>query len=174
VSGAEQAGGKWTFGMRVIPNQISRARWRNTLTYRLHPRLMLGIEYNPLATKVSPLANVIALMETARRPGVIFGTSSDRIGTPHGQSFYGTLSKSLREWTRLPLEVYAGAAFGTYDDRVRPIGGLNVLFNERWVATALFDGVRVHTLLNYRTGRHEVGLVLDRSWNPGMSYSVSF
>jgi len=175
VSGAGQTDdAKWTYGFRVIPNQISRAQWRNTLTYRLHPRLMVGIEYNPLASKVSPLCNLVAVTETRTRPAVVLGTSSDRIGTRHGQSFYGTVSKNVREWTRLPLEPYVGASYGTYDDRVRPIGGLNVRFNPRWSATVLFDGVRVHSLLNYSYGRHQVGLVLDRSYNPGMSYSVSF
>ena len=94
---------KWTYGGRVISNTIDRAKWRNTLTYRFHPRFTAGVEYNPLAGKVSPLANVVALTETLRRPALILGTSSDRIGTPSGQSFYATFSKSLKPHTRLPV-----------------------------------------------------------------------
>jgi hypothetical protein len=61
---------------------------RTTLTYSLQRRLSVGIEYNPKADSVSPLANLIAVPESRYRPAVILGTSSDRIGTPSGQSFY--------------------------------------------------------------------------------------
>jgi len=158
----------------VIANQIDRAKWRNTLTYRIHPRLTAGIEYNPLAKKVSPLANVVALTETHQRPALIFGTSSDRIGTPSGQSFYATFSKSLKHHTGLPIAPYVGVAYGTYEHRTRAIGGLNITFNDRWSSTILFDGVRVHPLLNYTSGRHQFGLIFERGRNPGVSYSISF
>ena len=174
MSGAGQIDYKWTYGVRVIANQIDRAKWRNTLTYRIHPRLTAGIEYNPLAKKVSPLANVVALTETHRRPALIFGTSSDRIGTPSGQSFYATLSKSLKHHTGLPIAPYVGVAYGTYEHRTRAIGGLNITFNDRWSSTILFDGVRVHPLLNYTSGRHQFGVILERGRNPGVSYSISF
>ena len=121
----------------------------NTLTYRINPRVSVGVEYNPLAGKVSPLANVVALTETHRRPALILGTSSDRIGTPSGQSFYATLSKSLKHQTGLPIAPYVGIAYGTYEDRLRPIGGLNINVNERWSSTILFDGVRVHPTVNH-------------------------
>jgi hypothetical protein len=174
VSGAGQNNYKWTYGVRVISHQIDRAKWRNTLTYRLHPRVTAGIEYNPLAGKVSPLANVVVLTETQQRPALILGTSSDRIGTPWGQSFYATLSKSLKRQTRLPIAPYIGVAYGTYDDRVRVIGGLNMTFSEHWSATILFDGVRVHPLANYTHGPHQFGVILERGRNPGVSYSFSF
>lgn len=165
---------KWTYGVRVIANQIDRARWRNTLTYRFHPRLTAGVEYNPLAGNVSPLANIVAVTETAKRPALIFGTSSDRIGTPSGQSFYATASKSLERETGLPIAPYVGLAYGTYEDRLRPIGGINIYYRRRWSSTVLFDGVRVHPLLNYTHGRHQLGLIFERGRNPGVSYSVSF
>ena len=160
--------------MRVIANQIDRATWRNTLTYRFHPRLTAGIEYNPLAGKVSPLANVVAITETHSRPALILGTSSDRIGTPSGQSFYATFSKSLKHHTGLPVAPYVGVAYGTFEDRARAIGGLNITFDERWSSTTLFDGVRVHPLINYTRGRHQLGVILERGRNPGASYSISF
>jgi hypothetical protein len=165
---------KWTYGVRVIANQIDRAKWRNTLTYRIHPRFTAGIEYNPLAKKVSPLANLVAITETHRRPALILGTSSDRIGTPSGQSFYATLSKNLKHHTGLPVAPYVGLAYGTFDDRARAIGGLNIIFSERWTSTILFDGVRVHPLLNYTYKRHQFGFILERGRNPGGSYSISF
>ncbi len=160
--------------MRVISNVIDRAKWRNTLTYRFHPRVTAGIEYNPLAGKVSPLANVVALTETDKRPALVFGTSSDRIGTPSGQSFYATLSKNLKAATGLPIAPYVGMAYGTFEDRLRMIGGLNISFKDGWSSTILFDGVRVHPIVNYTRGRHQFGIIFERGRNPGASYSVSF
>ena len=175
MSGAEDKDAdRWTYGVRVIANQIDRATWRNTLTYRFHPRFTAGVEYNPLAGKVSPLANVVALTETHRRPAIILGTSSDRIGTPFGQSFYVTASKNLKHATSLPIAPYVGVAYGTFEDRLRAIGGLNINLAERWSSTILFDGVRAHPLVNYTRGRHQVGVMFERGRNPGMSYSISF
>jgi hypothetical protein len=174
VSGAGTDNYKWTYGVRVIANQIDRAKWRNTLTYRFHPRVTAGVEYNPLAKKVSPIANVVAITETHKRPALILGTSSDRIGTPSGQSFYATLSKSLKHATGLPVAPYIGVAYGTYEDRARIIGGLNITLSDRWSSTILFDGVRIHPLLNYTYRRHQFGMILERGRNPGASYSISF
>jgi hypothetical protein len=174
VSGAGNDNYKWTYGVRVIANQIDRAKWRNTLTYRFHPRVTAGIEYNPLAKKVSPIGNVVAITETHHRPALILGTSSDRIGTPSGQSFYATFSKSLKHHTGLPIAPYAGVAYGTYEDRARIIGGLNITFSDRWSSTILFDGVRIHPLVNYTWERHQFGVILERGRRPGVSYSVSF
>ena len=174
MSGAGVNDFKWTYSVRVIANQIDRAKWRNTLTYRFHPRFTAGIEYNPLAKKISPLANLVVITETHARPALILGTSSDRIGTPSGQSFYATLSKNLKHHTGLPVAPYVGVAYGTFDDRTRAIGGLNINFSERWSSTILFDGVRVHPLLNYTYKRHQFGFILERGRNPGGSYSISF
>jgi hypothetical protein len=175
VSGTGQQGTtKWTYGVRVIANQIDRAKWRNTLTYRFHPRFTAGIEYNPLAGKVSPLANVVALTETHQRPALILGTSSDRIGTPFGQSFYATISKNLKHHTGLPIAPYVGVAYGTFEDQLRAIGGLNITLSERFSSTILFDGVRLHPTANYTRGRHQLGVILERGRHPGASYSISF
>ena len=169
---------KWTFGMRVIPGAVPRAQLRTTLTYRVHPRLTAGVEVNPLADEaagtVSPLVNWLAVTETKKRPALIIGTSSDRIGTPEGQSFYATLSKNLRSETGLPIAPYAGIAYSTYEHRWLPLAGLNVHFTQSLSSTVIFDGVRVHALVNYSWGRHDFGFVLAFCNKPGFSYSVSF
>jgi hypothetical protein len=153
---------------------IDRAKWRNTLVYQVNERLSLGVEYNPLAGKVSPLANFVAVTETETRPAIIFGTSSDRIGTPSGQSFYVTASKSLETETSLPIAPYIGVAYGTYEERARIIGGLNVYLPRGFSSTILFDGVKVHPMLNYNYLRHQFGFILVEGKKPGVSYSVSF
>lgn len=174
MSGTGQDNYKWTYGVRFIPNIVDRAKWRNTLTYQVNERLSVGIEYNPLAGKVSPLANFVAVKETENRPALILGTSSDRIGTPSGQSFYATLSKSLESETNLPIAPYIGIAYGTFEKKKRVIGGLNIFFPKGVSSTILFDGVKVHPLLNYTHKRHQFGFVLAQGKKPGFSYSVSF
>ena len=169
---------KWTFGLRVIPGAVPRASLRTTLTYRVHPRMTAGIEVNPRADqgsgRVSPLFNWLAVTETTRRPALILGTSSDRIGTPDGQSFYATLSKNLHRETGLPIAPYAGVAWSTHDDRLLPLAGLNVYFTENLSSLVIFDGVRVHPLINYSRGRHTFSFVLAFANKPGFSYSISF
>ncbi len=165
---------KWTWGLRLLSNQIPRAAIRTTLTYRFHRRLTAGIEFNPRADDVAPIANFLVLTETKRRPALMLGTSTDRIGTPSGQSFYATLSKNLRRETGLPIAPYVGASFGTFDHRLRPIGGLSVFLNEKFSIVATYNGVNVHPLLNFTHKRHSLSLVMVKGRDPGMSYSITF
>jgi hypothetical protein len=160
--------------LRLLSNQIERASVRATLNYRVHPRLSVGVEYDPRADDVTPLLNVIAVTETEKRPAVIFTFSSDRIGTPYGYSYSATVSKDLLTQLGLPIAPYAGVSYGTYEDRLRPIGGLNINFT-RWMAgTVMFDGRKVHPMLNFYKGRHGFTFLLAQGKNPGMTYSVSF
>jgi hypothetical protein len=137
-----------------------------------------GVEFNPrtegAGDKVGPLINCVAVTETARRPALIVGTSSDRIGTPSGQSFYATFSKNLKREAGLPIAPYVGVAYGTYEDRFLPLAGLNVSFTRNFSGLVIFDGVRVHPVLNYARGRHAFSFVLAFANKPGLSYSISF
>ncbi|MFY9608879.1 MAG: hypothetical protein WAU45_09730, partial [Blastocatellia bacterium] len=108
---------KWTLGIRALSNQIPRASVRTTLTYRIHPRLSFGVEYNPRADDVGLLANFVPMTETEKRPALILGTSSDRIGTPSGRSFYATVSKDLTAAVKLPIAAYVGVSYGSFEDR---------------------------------------------------------
>jgi hypothetical protein len=134
----------------------------------------VGIEWNPLAEKASPLANWRALSETEVRPAIIFGTSSDRIGTPSGQSFYVTASKDLSPWLRAPLAPYVGVAYGTYEDKARAIAGLNIYFPLSVSSLVIYDGVKVHPTLSWSRDRHTISFVLANAEDPGVSYSVVF
>jgi hypothetical protein len=165
---------RWTLGVRLLSNQIPRAAVRTTLTYKFHPRVQAGIEYNPRAGELKPLANLLVLTETAGRPALMVGTSTDRIGTPSGQSFYATLSKNLRAVTGLPVAPYAGVTYGSYDHRWRPIGGLNVALSKNFSLLTTFNGVNVHPLLIFTHDRHALSLIMVKGRQPGMSYSVGF
>lgn len=89
------------------------------------------------------------LDETEHRPALILGTSSDRIGTPHGRAIYATLSKDLEDWSGLPVAPYVGASFGTFEDELDPIGGLVVRWADRFSTTHLYDGENIHHLATW-------------------------
>jgi hypothetical protein len=112
--------------------------------------------------------------ETEHRPAVIAGTSSDRIGTPSGQSFYVTASKNLKRETHLPIAPYLGAAYGTYEDRLRAIGGLSTGFREDLTLLLIHDGVNLHAMLTLARGRHALSLLYVDMRDWGASWSVSF
>jgi hypothetical protein len=158
-----------------LSNQIPRASLRTTLTYRVHPRFFLGIEYNPRANDVGLLANVVAITESKNRPAIIFGTSSDRIGTPRGRSIYATISKDVSGLLRLPIAPYVGVAYSTYEHRFLPLTGLTINWRDNLSSLVIFDGVKVHPTLSYTLGgRHVFTFLLAQGKNPGVSYSISF
>lgn len=100
---------------------------------------------------------------------MIFGTSSDRIGTDRGQSYYGTLSKSLEPWLGLPLAPYVGAAFRDSENEWTEVAGLNYLLLEgRLSVTHLWDGLNLHTTLDVPVGNALVGLVLAQQEDPSV------
>ena len=165
---------RWTVGVRLLTNQIPRAAVRTTLTYKFHPRIQAGIEYNPRADEVAPIANILLISERENRPALMIGTSSDRIGTPSGQSFYATLSKNLHRETGLPIAPYIGVAYGTYEDRLRPVGGLSIPLNEKFSLLVPFNGVNINPVLTFTHERHSLSLIMVKGRDPGMSYSVTF
>jgi hypothetical protein len=104
----------------------------------------------------------------------MIGTSSDRIGTPSGQSFYMTLSKSLRRETGLPIAPYVGVVYGTFQDRFLPAGGINVQLGKNFSALITHNGINLHPILNYTYNQHAFSLIMVKSKYPGVSYSIAF
>lgn len=135
-----------------------------------------GVEINPLSDeeKVNPIANWVALTETENRPAVILGTSSDRIGTPTGQSYYITASKELEKWTGFQISPYAGTAYSTYDEKMLPLAGVNLRLPQNFYSTFIYDGVHSHLLFGYSYHIHTLSLVIVQMEHPGVSYSISF
>jgi hypothetical protein len=171
---AGRGGSRWTFSARAIEDQIDRAALRTTLAYAVHPRVDVGIEYNPKSEQASPLANVRVLNETRSRPAIMLGTSSDRIGTPDGQSFYATVAKDLRPQLGIPLAPYVGVAYGTFEDKARVIAGANIAFGHGFSSLLIFDGVHFHPTASYARGRHGVSLLLVSGKDLGISYNLRF
>jgi len=148
-----------------------------TLTYRVIPRVSLGLELNPLNDyEVNPLLNAVALTETKTRPAWMFGTSSDRIGTPDGQAYYSTFSKNLQTVTggKVPIAPYAGASYGTFDYKLRAIGGFWAGFGKGFSTTFIWDGVDLHPTIDYRYKRHVFTALWVRLEELGVAYSIVF
>lgn len=165
-------------GARVIPGiPAERARLRTTLTYQFTERLSAGIEYNPLAEDIGPLANWRVFDEKGDRPALILGTSSARIGSDEGRSYYATLVKSLDAWTGLPVAPYIGLAWDDYEEQWSGIGGLSVAWSQDWTSTHMWDGYNFHTVVERAIGDHTLGLVIaqqDEDWYAGLNWTWSF
>ena len=157
-------------GSHLVPSSSVTA----TVRYRFTSRFSGGVHYDPRAKHIGPVANFLAMGETSTRPALVFGTSADRIGLPHGQAFYTSISKNLKTETGLPIAPYAGVAYGTYDQRLRSISGLNVAFNHRLGSLLIFDGVNIHPVVNLSHHSQIFSFILVRGRHPGMSYSISF
>ena len=105
----------------------------------------------------------------------MFGTSSDRIGTPDGQAYYFTLSKDLSTVNDWPIAPYVGAAYGTYDNKLRAMGGLYIRLPRNFASTLIYDGVNFHPTLEYRfRERHVFTLMAVAVEDLGLSYSIAF
>lgn len=170
------AANRWTYGLRLIANQIDRAAWRNTLMHRLTADLQLGVEYNPLAEDVAPLANYRLVRETRRRPAIIVGTSSDRIGTPEGNlGYYVTFSKDLEPLIGLPIAPYVGLQYSEYDRGFNMPLGAAIRLGGPWTLMPTYDGHAFHPMLSYRWGgRYSLTGLLARGRDPGFAFTVGF
>jgi hypothetical protein len=142
--------------------------------YRLRQDLSVGIEYNPLAGDVGPLANWRPVRETRHRPALSFGTSSDRIGTPFGRAYYATLSKDLQPYLDFPVSVYVSALYGSFDDEWVVPFGASFRLGRQWTFTPQFDGHAAHGLLSYSWDRYSVTGMLVRWRHPGIAFNIGF
>ena len=136
---------------------------------RLTPSLKAGIEWNALENEVGIVANWRAISETRTRPALIFGTSSDRIGTPSGQSYYATVSKSLGR-----VAPYAGVSYSGYADKLLVPFGMNVALPRGLSAMVMNDGVHTHLSATYARSRISVTLLAVERQHVGVTIGTAF
>jgi hypothetical protein len=165
---------RWQLSHRYLTGQIARATNRTVAAYQLFSNLRIGIEINENVGEVNPVVNWLVLPETAKRPAMMLGTSSDRIGTPSGQSFYATVSKNLEGLIGLPLAPYAGISYGTYDDEIVFPCGLNATVMPNWSAMFMYDGVNPHLSTTYMWRNFALTLLLVDLRDFGFSVGVGF
>jgi hypothetical protein len=159
----------------LIPAQIERAQLRFTLSRWMLPWLSLGVEANPEADELGPLVNLVAMLEGPRRPSVMFGVSSDRIGTPDGTAYFMTVAKDLESLWGWPVGAYVGAAYGTWEDELRPIGGLRARVAPGFAVQAIHDGVNLHPSIELELpGDQTLSVIWVETEMLGIAYSVAF
>ena len=142
--------------------------------HQLRPNLKLGLEWNPGAGELGFVANWRAVAETPRRPAIVFGTSSDRIGTPHGQSYFVTISKSLHHETGLPIAPYVGASYSGYENRWLVPFGLNVAIGSSWSAMLIHDGVHTHLSATWSGRRFGITVLAVERRDAGITIGTRF
>lgn len=174
VRGTASGNAKWEVSHRYLTGQIDRATHRTIVMHQLRPSLKLGVEWNPGVDEVGFVANWRAVSESQLRPAVILGTSSDRIGTAEGQSYYVTVSKSLHEQTGLPIAPYAGVSYSTFENRLLYPAGVNVAIGARWSAMLMNDGVHTHVSATYAWDRFAVTLLAVERKDLGITIGARF
>lgn len=142
--------------------------------HRVTPSLKAGLEWNAKKGELGVVANWRALSETRARPALMFGTSSDRIGTPAGQSYYATVSKSLHHETGLPVAPYAGLSYSGHADAFLVPFGVNVALPRGWSAMLINDGVHTHLSATWSRGRLAVTVLAVERRHPGITIGTSF
>lgn len=148
-----------------------RPRWRFTGAYAFTPRFQAGLEFNPAAGEVGPIANWVALTETDRWPMVTLGTSSDRIFSPPGtQSVYVTAARSVS--TR--AAVYGGVSYGGFERRPVFPWGANLRLADTLDGMVMNDGRNTHLMLTHAAGDHSVTLLWVKTRYLGVSIGRSF
>jgi hypothetical protein len=155
-----------------VDTEVKRPRWRATATYRVIPSLQLGLEFNPAAEEVGPIATWFFMTEEGLRPAAFLGTSSDRIGSPKGtQSYYLTTAKNLDP---LPVSIYASLNYSEWDEGINFPFGANVEVFPGVTIQPMYDGQRTH-LLGVYSGQH-FSITLIYAWleRAGIAASVGF
>lgn len=139
--------------------------------HRITPALKAGIEWNRGADEVGIVANWRAVAETRTRPALIFGTSSDRIGTPSGQSYYATLSKSL---PNAPIAPYVGVSYSGHADAFVFPFGVNAGLGKGWSAMLIHDGVHTHLSATVARPRFSVTFLAVERRHLGITIGTTF
>lgn len=142
--------------------------------FRATPHLKFGVEWNEAAGEVGVVANWRALDERQWRPAIVFGTSSDRIGTPHGQAYFVTASKSLLAETGLPVAPYAGLSYSGFEERLLVPFGLNVALPRGFSAMLINDGVHTHLSASYGWRNLSLTLLAVERRDLGLTVGMTF
>lgn len=139
---------------------------------RVVPTLQLGLEFNPAAEEVGPLATWFVLTETDRRPAAFLGTSSDRIGSPKGaQSYYLTMSKHIAPLRASP---YMSLNYSEWDRGLNVPFGAHVEIGHGFSVQPMYDGHRTHLLGSFATERFSATLICAWLERAGVAVSYGF
>ena len=130
------------------------------------------MEINPEVDEIGPLVSWFLLTESASRPGLFLGTSSDRIGSPEGeQSYFLTATKRHPNW---PVSAYISLNYSEWDDGFNFPFGVEVEIGDSFSLRPMYDGHRTHLTLNYHGRRYSASLLWVWLERFGVAFSTSF
>jgi hypothetical protein len=86
-----------------------------------------------------------------------------------------TVAKDLDSLWGWPVGAYVGAAYGTYEDELRPIGGLRARIAPGFAVQAIHDGVNLHPSIELELpGDQTLSVIWVETEMLGIAYSVAF
>ncbi|MDZ4723271.1 MAG: hypothetical protein SGI97_05145 [candidate division Zixibacteria bacterium] len=126
-----------------------------------------------MVKEIVPLGNWFILTESPKRPSLMFGFSSDRIGTTKGNLQYYLVVGKYLPWLR--LAPYAGIQYSDNDEGINYPFGANIEISSKFSLMPMYDGNRSHLVGNYYIN-DRVGLSLLWLWyeQAGISVFVGF
>lgn len=146
---------------------------RTTLDYRITPKLQLGFEYNAAIGELDLRGNWFIQTETDNRPGVIFGLSSDRIGTPYGKMYFVTFSKlAIANENGFGVAPYVSLAYSEFDRGMTVPFGASIALNDQWNLLPMYDGHRAHTTLTWSAPDGRTSLTAIAAFNKRFGLSL--
>lgn len=108
-------------------------------------------------------------LEGEKKPGIVFGISSDRIGTEEGKyAYFTTFSKQIGDSNVAPYVVL------NYSETDRGLNfpfGASVALRDNLILIPMYDGHQTHTTLTFY-GRKGLSVTLIAAWNRRFGLSV--
>ena len=134
--------------------------------------VQLGVEYNMAVGELDPVATWFLLTESQRRPALLLGTSSDRIGSPKGaQCYYLTLAKRLGP---VPVAPYFSLNYSEWDSGFNLPFGAQVDLGRGVSLRPMYDGERTHLLALFARERASVTFIWAWLERAGIAVSAGF
>ncbi len=134
------------------------------------------MEVNPLASgdKANPVGNWFIQPETEKRPGIVAGFSSDRIGTPSGMAYFVTAQKQLGgEQGR--FAPYVGLSYSEWGREMLVPFGASIALRDNLTLIPMCDGKYGHTTLVWSDGKgRTISLIAAFNQRPGIAFSQNF
>ena len=160
------------FSLRWVDTTLERPRWRSTASYSVLPTLQIGVEINPVAEEIGPIATLFLATETETRPAVFLGTSSDRIGSPAGeQAYFLTVAKYI---PALRVAPYASLNYSEWDDGWNVPFGASVELGGGFAVRPMYDGNETHLMGSFARDRWSVSALWVWLERAGLAVSVGF
>ncbi len=179
MRGARLAGDttKLVFSFRWIPEKDDNGQIYFSLRFVVHPDVSIGFDVRPLTDSVGFLATWRALEETERRPALVWGTSNDDFTVggveENSQALYGMLAKNLFSVGPVHVAPYAGAAWIFELEELRPLGGVNLGF-QNFSTLVQYSGTDTHLNVSYRHEKNVLSFIYWGLKYPGLAYTRRF